>query len=118
MRSPVQLALAYFNAQTRGDRDALDELLHEDFVASTPAGPFSKPEALEMWAGKWAALPPSPHLEVVNVEPVTGGVLIELEMLYTFDDGVHRHRVCDVMSLRDGRIDGLRAYYDTAGRGL
>ena len=120
-RTPVELAIEYFECQVvRRDVARLESLLSPDFEAHTPWGPKSRDEALAGWAAWMAQIDPATTMTVRHVEEISrGGVLIEITAHLRAPPGDPRGDldldVCDVMTIVDGRIAGLRAYFDRTG---
>lgn len=114
MNSPRQVAEAYWAAECRRDLDAVLAHYHEDAVVTPPTGaPLRGHAAI---AGFYVdEMRDYPGLEVGIVHEVRDGdeAALEWEAVLIDHAGVrHPFRGVNVVRVRDGKFESVRAYFD------
>ncbi len=119
MQSPRELAEAYWAAECRRDLDAVLSYYHEDAVVYPPD---REPLRGHAEIGPWYAeeMRDYPGLEVRIVHEVSAGpeAALEWEAVLVDHDGVrHAFRGVNIVRVRDGKFESVRAYFDPASIG-
>lgn len=116
MPTPRQVAEQYWAAECRRDLAAVLSYYHDDAVVHPPSG-----DALHGHdeIGPWYAdeMREYPGLEVEIVHDVSDGPEAALEweaVLIDHDGGRHSFRGVNVVRVRDGKFERVRAYFDPA----
>jgi limonene-1,2-epoxide hydrolase len=97
----------YFQAFGRQDLDAIDDLLHDDYVEVYPQsgerirGKQTARKVMENYPG---GLP-----NVIDYSFELSGDLGVGELLFEYD--ANRAYICDIVELQDGKIKRTRAYF-------
>ena len=114
MTTPRQVAEAYWAAECRRDLDALLAYYHKDAVVRPPSGPELRghDQIATFYVDE---IRDYPGLEVTIVHEVRDGdeASLEWEAVLTDHDGVrHPFRGVNVVHVRDGKFESVRAYFD------
>lgn len=112
--TPREVAEAYWAAECTRDLDAVLAYYHEDAVVRPPSGqPLRGHEQIATFYAD--EIRDYPRLEVEIVHEVSDGndAALEWEAVLTdHDGGRHRFRGINVVRVRDGKFESVRAYFD------
>ncbi len=116
MESPRSVAAAYWAAECRRDLGAVLDFYHDDAVVHPPSGPslVGRDQIATFYRDEIADYP---GLEVRIVHEVCDGPEASLEweaVLVDHAGGRHPFRGVNVVRVRDGRFEWVRAYFDPA----
>ncbi|MCP9487472.1 MAG: nuclear transport factor 2 family protein [Gaiellaceae bacterium MAG52_C11] len=119
MQTPREVAESYWAAECRRDLDAVLSYYHEDAVVYPPAGEPLRghPEIAPWYADEMRDYP---GLEVRIAHEVSNGPEAALEweaVLIDHDGGRHPFRGVNVVRVRNGKFETVRAYFDPASIG-
>ncbi len=113
-RTPREVAEAYWTAECRRDLDSVLEFYHDDAVVYPPSGPPMTGHA-EIAGFYVEEMRDYPGLEVTITHEVSRGREASLEWEAVLTDhagGRHPFRGVNVVRVRDGRFESVRAYFD------
>lgn len=114
MPTPREVAEAYWAAECRRDLDELLAYYHDDAVVRPPSGPALRGHA-EIATFYADEIRDYPGLEVRIVHEVRDGDEASLEweaVLVDHAGGRHPFRGVNVVRVRDGKFEWVRAYFD------
>lgn len=108
------MAEAYWAAECRRDLDAVLEFYHDDAVMHGPSGPpmHGRAEIAGFYVDEMRDYP---GLEVTITHDISHGPEASLEweaVLTDHQGGRHPFRGVNVVRVRDGRFESVRAYFD------
>jgi len=113
--SHSEIARRFFVATAAGDAQAIRSVCSVDLVASQNGGPAMNIDALARFAAAVRRRVPDFRYEHVVRADTASGFVEEHDVCGTLPDGSHmRFAVCVVADVRDGVIQVLREYVDTA----
>lgn len=112
--TPREVAEAYWAAECRRDLEAVLDFYHEDAVVYPPSGPpmYGRSEIAGFYLDE---IRDYPGLEVTITHEVTDGpeAALEWEAVLTDHSGKrHQFRGVNVIKVREGRFESVRAYFD------
>lgn len=116
MSTPRQVAESYWSAECDRDLEATLDHYHDDAVVHPPSGPpyEGRDQIAEFYVDEMRDYP---GLEVEIVHEVRDGdeAALEWEGVLTDHDGVrHSFRGVNIVKVRDGKFEWVRAYFDPA----
>lgn len=116
MPTPREVAEAYWAAECRRDLDAMLAYFHDDAVVSPPSGPALRGhrEIATFFVEEFRDYP---GLEVTITHEIRDGpeATLEWEAVLTDRAGArHPYRGVNVVRVRDGKFESVRAYFDPA----
>lgn len=119
MKTPREVAESYWAAECRRDLEATLDHYHDDAVVHPPSGPpfVGRAGIAEFYRDEMRDYP---GLEVKIVHEVRDGdeAALEWEAVLVDHDGVrHPFRGVNIVRVRDGRFERVRAYFDPAAVG-
>lgn len=119
MQTPRKVAEAYWAAECRRDLDGLLAYFHEDAVVRPPSGPalHGHREIATFYADE---LRDYPGLEVEITHEIRDGDEATLEwdaVLIDHAGARHPYRGVNVIRVRDGKFESVRAYFDPTAVG-
>ncbi len=119
MKSPREVAESYWAAECRRDLDAVLDHYHEDAIVFPPAGPsfIGRTAIADFYRDEMRDYP---GLEVEIVHEVRDGdeAALEWEAVLVDHAGVrHPFRGVNIVKVRDGRFEWVRAYFDPTAVG-
>lgn len=117
--TPREVAESYWAAECRRDLEALLSYFHEDAVLLPPSGPALRGhrEIATFYADE---IRDYPGLEVTITHEIRDGVdaTLEWEAVLTDHAGLrYPFRGVNVVRVRDGKFESVRAYFDPASVG-
>jgi len=112
--TPRQVAEEYWAAECRRDLDAVLGFYHEDAIVYPPSGPAMRghEEISHFYIDEMRDYP---GLEVTITHEVASGPEASLEwdaVLIDHGGGRHHFRGVNIVRVRDGRFESVRAYFD------
>jgi ketosteroid isomerase-like protein len=116
MNSPRAVAESYWSAECARDLDAVLAHYHDDAVVTPPSGPALRGHA-QIATFYVDEIRDFPGLEVDIVHDVSTGpeAALEWEAVLTDHSGKgHRFRGVNIVRVRDGKFESVRAYFDPA----
>ncbi len=116
LETPWEVAEAYWAAECTRSLEALLEYYHEDATAMAPTGPAMRGHA-EIATFYVDEIRDYPGLEVKIVHEVRDGpeAALEWEAVLTDHEGKrHPFRGVNIVRVRDGKFEWVRAYFDPA----
>lgn len=115
-RTPKEVAEAYWAAECRRDLDAVLDFYHEDAVVYPPNGPpmRGRKEIAGFYADEMRDYPDL-EVEITHVVQVGDEASLEWHAVLTdHEGGRHPFRGVNIVKVRDGRFESVRAYFDPA----
>lgn len=116
METPREVAESYWAAECRRDLDAVLAHYHEDAVVFPPSGPPFRGHR-EIATFYVDEMRDYPGLEVTIAHEVSDGAEASLEweaVLVDHAGARHPFRGVNVVRVRDGKFESVRAYFDPA----
>ncbi len=116
MQTPREVAESYWAAECRRDLDAALAHYHEDALLIPPSGPSLRGHR-DIATFYVEEMRDYPGLEVTITHEISDGVEAALEWEAVLIDHAgtrHPYRGVNVVRVRDGRFESVRAYFDPA----
>ncbi len=108
MRRAPQVIRTWYTALTARDRESLLSILTDDFSFESPLARFDTPEEYADMVGRFGGWVET-HKFVVD-----GDTVAHLFTYHMTEPGQTDIPICEVFTLRDGKIAASRAYNDSA----
>lgn len=111
----LKIARAYWDAESRGDLDAVLEHFDNDAVFTAPGCQFNGRREIAAFYRKIMGTYKAMRIEVRRTVENGNDIVVEFGFHYTRQDGTHGYAEgCNVFTIAGSRFTRFRAYFDPA----